>query len=214
MNHQSKFNADFKTDDSDSAVSPPEPRSSMLRNALPVCQPQEGSIGSQMQAFTRAEWEELKAVLPAVEFRPRPEQEYPKNMLDICKPWQGAAVDKLDEGTAQDGCSAENAEAEEAEEYVLDYFGAPRFTTQNVHEPRLFRSLCRENYFTGPTNGQCPGFLQCNLVVLPQGPFAFDFLLFCQRNPKACPLIEVCDVGSSHPAGVARGADLKTDLPK
>ncbi|KAL3896632.1 MAG: hypothetical protein SGARI_007123, partial [Bacillariaceae sp.] len=65
--------------------------------------------------------------------------------------------------------------------------------------------------FTTPTNGVCPGFLQCNLVVLPQGPIAFDFLLFCQRNPKACPLIEVCDVGSPFPHGVAPGADLRTD---
>merc|ERR1712176_918975 len=56
--------------------------------------------------------------------------------------------------------------------------------------------------------------MQCNLVVLPQGPAAFDFLLFCQRNPKACPLIDVCDVGSPYAPGVAKGADLRTDVPK
>ena len=60
----------------------------------------------------------------------------------------------------------------------------------------------------------CPGFLQCNLVVLPAGPAAFDFLLFCQRNPKACPLIEVCEAGSAVPLSVAPDADLRTDCPR
>lgn len=96
---------------------------------------------------------------------------------------------------------------------ALDWHGAPRFH-KNQSLPRDFRAKVRKGEFTGPTNGVCPGFLQCNLVVLPQGPIAFDFLLFCQRNPKACPLIEVCDVGSPFAHGVAPGADLRTDLPK
>lgn len=96
---------------------------------------------------------------------------------------------------------------------ALDWHGAPRFH-KNQSLPRDFRAKVRKGEFTGPTNGVCPGFLQCNLVVLPQGPIAFDFLLFCQRNPKACPLIEVCDVGSPFAHGVAPGSDLRTDLPK
>ena len=43
---------------------------------------------------------------------------------------------------------------------------------------------------------------------------AYDFLLFCQRNPRPCPLIEVTDVGSPEPVGVAPGADLRTDIPR
>ena len=95
----------------------------------------------------------------------------------------------------------------------LDWHGAPRLH-EGCNLSRAFREKVRTGKFTRPTNGVCPGFLQCNLVVLPQGPIAFDFLLFCQRNPKACPLIEVCDVGSPHPNGVAPGADLRTDVPK
>jgi len=94
----------------------------------------------------------------------------------------------------------------------LYWHGAPRFA-RDAHVAREFRRLVREGKFTGPTNGVCGGFLQCNLVVLPKSQ-AFDFLLFCQRNPKSCPLIEVCDAGSPHPVGVARGADLRTDVPK
>ena len=80
--------------------------------------------------------------------------------------------------------------------------------------PVQFRGLVRSGQFTGPTNGQCPGYLQCNLVVLRKAD-AYDFLLFCQRNPQACPLIEVCDIGSSKPPdSFAYGADLRTDVPK
>ena len=43
---------------------------------------------------------------------------------------------------------------------------------------------------------------------------AYDFLLFCQRNPRPCPLLEVTDVGSPEPVGVAPGADLRTDIPR
>jgi uncharacterized protein YcsI (UPF0317 family) len=81
-------------------------------------------------------------------------------------------------------------------------------------DPQKFRELVRSREFVSPTNAVCPGHLQCNLVVLPQGKESFDFLLFCQRNKKACPLIEVCDVGSPHPHGVAQHADLRTDVPK
>jgi len=95
----------------------------------------------------------------------------------------------------------------------LDWHGAPRFNHKNINAPREFRQMVREGKFTGPTNGVCGGFLQCNLVILPKDR-AFDFLLFCQRNPKACPLIEVCDAGSPCPIGVAPGADLRTDVPK
>jgi len=95
----------------------------------------------------------------------------------------------------------------------LDWHGAPRLH-EGLQMSRAFRQEVRMGAFATPTNGVCPGFMQCNLVVLPHGPLSYDFLLFCQRNPKACPLIEVCDVGSPHPAGVAPGADLRTDVPK
>lgn len=81
-------------------------------------------------------------------------------------------------------------------------------------QPHEFRELVRSGKFTRPTNGVCSDYLQCNLVVL-RGNDAYDFLLFCQRNEQACPLIEVCDVGSSVPKLCChQRADLKTDIPK
>ena len=74
------------------------------------------------------------------------------------------------------------------------------------------RAACRDGSQTGPTPGLAGGFVQANLVILPRD-WAFDFLLFCQRNPKPCPLIDVTDPGDPEPKIAAVGADLRTDLP-
>lgn len=78
--------------------------------------------------------------------------------------------------------------------------------------PKDARLACRRGELIGPTAGLAEGFAQANLVVLPQAD-ATDFLLFCQRNPKPCPLLEVLDPGGWAPA-IAAGADLRTDLPR
>ncbi|MGH7201073.1 MAG: putative hydro-lyase [Planctomycetaceae bacterium] len=66
---------------------------------------------------------------------------------------------------------------------------------------------------TGPTPGLALGFVQANLVIVPR-EHAFDFLLFCQRNPKPCPLLDVTEPGDPVPAAFAPSADLRTDLPR
>src|SRR4029434_2044787 len=83
----------------------------------------------------------------------------------------------------------------------------------DARHPRDIRADIRRGAFTGVTAGLAPGFVQANLAILPRDA-AYDFLLFCQRNPRPCPLIEVTDVGSPEPKGVAPGADLRTDLPR
>ncbi|MGH3369413.1 MAG: D-glutamate cyclase family protein, partial [Nocardioidaceae bacterium] len=62
-----------------------------------------------------------------------------------------------------------------------------------------------------PTTGWAPGFTQANLVSLPQD-WAWDMLLFGQRNPQPVPLLDVTDPGSSS-TPLAPGADLRTDVP-
>ena len=79
--------------------------------------------------------------------------------------------------------------------------------------PAEMRKLIRSGDYTGQTSGLCPGYAQANLVVLPK-EYAYDFLLFAQRNPKACPLLEVTDTGSRLLKEIAPGADLATDLPR
>ena len=56
-----------------------------------------------------------------------------------------------------------------------------------------------------PTPGLALGYVQANLVVLPKD-WAFDFLLFCQRNPKPCPLLDVTEPGDPEPKSVAPGS--------
>lgn len=75
------------------------------------------------------------------------------------------------------------------------------------------RTRIRAGEYTGPTNGLAPGFAQTNLVVLPSVD-ALDFLRFCIRNPKPCPLLEVTDTGSPRPGSLAPHADLRSDLPR
>ncbi|MFJ6570172.1 putative hydro-lyase [Streptomyces sp. NPDC091292] len=64
---------------------------------------------------------------------------------------------------------------------------------------------------TGPTAGHAAGHTQANLIAVP-ADWAYDMLLFCQRNPKACPVLDVTDAGA-WTTPLARGADLRTDLP-
>ena len=77
--------------------------------------------------------------------------------------------------------------------------------------PAELRQLIRDGELVRPTGGMAPGHVQANLAVLPRD-VAFDFLLFCQRNPKPCPLLEVVEAGSAEPQFMAPGADLRTDL--
>ncbi|MGW5588543.1 hypothetical protein ACWEWF_32025, partial [Streptomyces sp. NPDC003857] len=65
---------------------------------------------------------------------------------------------------------------------------------------------------SGPTAGCAAGHTQANLVSVP-ADWAYDTLLFCQRNPKPCPVLDVTDAGSFTTV-LADGADLRTDLPR
>ncbi|MDY7578018.1 putative hydro-lyase [Herbaspirillum sp. RTI4] len=73
------------------------------------------------------------------------------------------------------------------------------------------RGMCRSGELTGPTSGLADDHVQANLMIVPR-EYAFDFLLFCQRNPKPCPLVEVLEPGQFMPS-CAPGADIRTDLP-
>ena len=50
-------------------------------------------------------------------------------------------------------------------------------------------------------------------MILPEQQ-ADDFLLFCQRNPKPCPVIDVTRPGDPEPRRAAPWSDLRTDVPR
>jgi uncharacterized protein YcsI (UPF0317 family) len=64
-----------------------------------------------------------------------------------------------------------------------------------VETPAEVRAAIRRGEWTAPTAGLASGFVQANLVALPEAD-AFDFLRFCLANPKPCPVLEVTDPGS------------------
>lgn len=71
----------------------------------------------------------------------------------------------------------------------------------------------RERFRAGlvtPTAGWCDGYTQANLIAVPRD-LAWDFLLFAQRNPKPCPVLDVLDAGAV--AGPLATGDVRTDIP-
>ena len=78
---------------------------------------------------------------------------------------------------------------------------------------RAARLAIRRNAHSGPTSGLAPGFVQANLAILPHA-LAEDFLQFCRRNPKPCPLIGVSAPGDPHIPELADDLDIRTDLPR
>lgn len=82
-----------------------------------------------------------------------------------------------------------------------------------ISEPARIRQLCRDRLLTDPTAGLAPGYVQANLVILP-AELALEFLVFCLRNPKSCPILDVTEIGYPEPKQIAPGADLRTDLPR
>ncbi len=79
--------------------------------------------------------------------------------------------------------------------------------------PAVVRGMIRQGKIDWNTSGMCAGYAQANLVVLPKA-LAYDFLLFTQRNPKSCPVLEVTDPGSRSLKRIARDADIARDIPK
>ncbi len=79
--------------------------------------------------------------------------------------------------------------------------------------PAELRRLSAEGKFDRPTAGFCDGFVQANLVALPE-KWAGDFEAFCRKNPKPCPLLEIVGPGTTRTARLAPGADLLHVIPR
>lgn len=85
---------------------------------------------------------------------------------------------------------------------------------ESLHAALRAAQAARLAYRAGkvePTAGVAPGITQVNLIALPRD-WAYDFLLYAQRNPKACPVLDVTDAGSVRTV-LAADADVSTDVP-
>ncbi|MEO9684542.1 MAG: putative hydro-lyase [Tateyamaria sp.] len=78
---------------------------------------------------------------------------------------------------------------------------------------RQVRAAIRSGSYDGHTAGLAAGKLQCNLAILPED-FALDFLRFCQRNPKPCPVVGVSDTGNPNLPTLGHNIDIRSDVSK
>lgn len=74
------------------------------------------------------------------------------------------------------------------------------------------RLAVRGGRHRGPTAGLAPGHVQVNLAILP-ADLAHDFLRFCLRNPKPCPLLATGEPGETGLPALGRDIDVRTDVP-
>ncbi|MEO1273932.1 MAG: putative hydro-lyase [Pseudomonadota bacterium] len=78
--------------------------------------------------------------------------------------------------------------------------------------PAEVRRAIRAGAYTSHTAGLGAGYLQANVAILPER-FALDFMRFCQRNPKPCPISGVSNTGDPILRTLGRDIDIRSDVP-
>jgi uncharacterized protein YcsI (UPF0317 family) len=86
-------------------------------------------------------------------------------------------------------------------------------THANASDSLTARLSARRRELTGPTAHLAPGRVQANLAILPAG-LAGDFLRFCTRNPRPCPLVAVSEPGDPRLPALGADLDVRTDVPR
>ena len=86
------------------------------------------------------------------------------------------------------------------------------YTALKKLAPKALRAEIREGRYAAHTAGLGAGFLQTNVAILPAS-HALDFMRYCQRNPKPCPLVGVSDTGDPRMATLGHDIDIRTDVP-
>ncbi len=74
------------------------------------------------------------------------------------------------------------------------------------------RMAIRRGDYAAHTAGLGAGYLQANLAIMSE-EYALDFMRYCQRNPKPCPLTGVSDTGNPMMFTMGRDIDIRTDVP-
>ncbi|MET0334063.1 MAG: putative hydro-lyase [Rhizobacter sp.] len=86
-------------------------------------------------------------------------------------------------------------------------------TAPTNHAAAEARLAARSGRLDGHTAGLAMGHVQGNVVILPAS-LSNDFLRYCQRNPKPCPLLAVSEPGDPSLPTLGEGIDIRTDLPR
>jgi uncharacterized protein YcsI (UPF0317 family) len=92
-----------------------------------------------------------------------------------------------------------------------------KHTAQSAGTPnpvvRKAREEIREGLYTSHTSGIARDHVQGNVVILPRS-LADDFLRYCQRNPKPCPVLAVSEPGVPMLPTLGADIDIRTDVPR
>lgn len=84
---------------------------------------------------------------------------------------------------------------------------------ESLLEAQKVRLAIREGY-DRPTAGMANGLTQVNMISVPQD-WAYDFLLYTQRNPQSCPVLDVIDAGQFQSRLIQdKQHDIRTDFPR
>jgi uncharacterized protein YcsI (UPF0317 family) len=107
-----------------------------------------------------------------------------------------------------------NKSEEEKTGAHMNQIGLPSQILQNLpaNPAQEARLQIRAGKIRGNTAGLAPGYVQGNLMILPQN-LAQDFLLFCQRNPQPCPILAVSETGNPFLPSLGADLDIRTDIP-
>ena len=82
-----------------------------------------------------------------------------------------------------------------------------------MKDPRQVRLAIRAGKHRGNTAGLAPGHVQGNVCILPS-EYAEEFRLFCERNPKPCPLLAMSQPGDPMLPALGHDLDIRTDVPR
>ena len=78
--------------------------------------------------------------------------------------------------------------------------------------PKELRTLIARGEFSRPTAGECPGYIQTNMVALPRA-YAKRFEAFAKANSKAIPVLEIIEDGH-YSKTLAPNANILNEIPK
>lgn len=86
------------------------------------------------------------------------------------------------------------------------------YTALRASNSHALRELIRVSSYQGHTAGLAAGKLQANIIIPPEAQ-ALDFMRYCQRNPKPCPLVGVSETGDPIMHTLGKQIDIRTDVP-
>ncbi len=89
----------------------------------------------------------------------------------------------------------------------------PKAELEALGDPAQMRRVIRSGAYDGRTLALALEFVQANLAVVP-ADYASDFLRYCQRNPRPCPLLAISEPGEARLPDLGGDLDVATDLPQ